>query len=175
MSNNDDGCELSLESWCRTKEGEEVKFNFAWTIKNFSTRPENPGESLYSSVFSLQAPDDIKSDCTMSNPQKAWNKLDGQPLKPTEFVGHYMHIIFLLMWQLVDKCTKKYQWFCVENNKTCWPSLDGCYCYTAKIRLERFSFKFLIYRWILFQIERIISFKCIKSEFQAPLHSLQCR
>ena len=62
MSNNNDGCELSLESWCRTKEGEEVKFNFAWTIKNFSTRPENPGESLYSSVFSLQAPDDIKSD-----------------------------------------------------------------------------------------------------------------
>ena len=62
MSKNDDKCELSLESLCRTKDGEEIQFNFVWTIKNFSARPEKAGESLNSSTFNIQAPDDIKSD-----------------------------------------------------------------------------------------------------------------
>ena len=61
-ANDDDGCKLTFESWCRTMGGEEVKFNFVWTIKNFSARPEETGKSLFSSMFNIQAPDDIKSD-----------------------------------------------------------------------------------------------------------------
>ena len=64
MSNNDanDKCELSFESWCKTKDGEEFQFNFVWPIKNFSARPEKTGKSLCSSIFKIQAPDEIKSD-----------------------------------------------------------------------------------------------------------------
>ena len=67
MSNiaNDDRCELSFESLRMTKVGEEVKFNFLWTIKNFSARPQEIGERLCSSLFHIQAPDDIKSEWDM--------------------------------------------------------------------------------------------------------------
>ena len=63
MSKNDDKCKLSFESLCRTKDGEEVKFNFVWAIKNFTAAsPDIPGKCLYSSIFNIQAPYDIKSD-----------------------------------------------------------------------------------------------------------------
>ena len=64
MSDNDanDKCELSFESWCKTKDGEEFQFNFVWAIKNFSARPETTGKSFCSSIFNIQGPDDIKSD-----------------------------------------------------------------------------------------------------------------
>ena len=67
MSNiaNEGRCELSFESLRMTKEGEEVKFNFLWTIKKFSARPQEIGERLCSSMFHIQAPEDIKSDWEM--------------------------------------------------------------------------------------------------------------
>ena len=65
MSNNDDKCELSFHSWCRSKDGEEFKFNFVWTIMKFTARPETSGQSLVSSMFNIQAPHDIMSDWKM--------------------------------------------------------------------------------------------------------------
>ena len=36
---------LDVGSWCKTTAGEKVKFKFAWTIENFTERPEKTGES----------------------------------------------------------------------------------------------------------------------------------
>ena len=35
-----------IDSWCRTKDDEEVKFTFAWTIENFSKCQQQTGVSM---------------------------------------------------------------------------------------------------------------------------------
>ena len=61
-NNNVENAELVVDSWCKTKGGEEVKFKFAWTIERFSTRSEENGESFCSNMFHIQGPDDLKCD-----------------------------------------------------------------------------------------------------------------
>ena len=50
-----------INSWCRTKGGEEEKFTFAWTIEKFSERQEQNGQSLCSSKFTISGPNDMET------------------------------------------------------------------------------------------------------------------
>ena len=45
MSNNN--IPPNIDSWCRTKSGEEINFSFAWTIENFSQRKEKNDEVIF--------------------------------------------------------------------------------------------------------------------------------
>ena len=47
---------LDVGSWVKTTAGEKVQFKFAWTIENFTERPEKTGESLCSSLFQFDGP-----------------------------------------------------------------------------------------------------------------------
>ena len=51
-----------IDSWCRTRAGEEVKFTFAWTIERFSERPEKKFHPLHSNVFTIHGPNNQKND-----------------------------------------------------------------------------------------------------------------
>ena len=42
--------------WCRTTLGETTETYFSWTIEDFASRPENPGELIYSSEFLAKTP-----------------------------------------------------------------------------------------------------------------------
>ena len=62
-----------IDSWCRTKAGEEVKFTFAWTIERFSERPEEKGHSLHSSIFTIHGPNNQKNDWMIElYPEGSW-------------------------------------------------------------------------------------------------------
>ena len=61
-----------IDSWCRTKAGEEVKFTFAWTIERFSERPEEKGHSLHSNIFTIHGPNK-KNDWSITlYPKGSW-------------------------------------------------------------------------------------------------------
>ena len=44
------------DHWCRTTFGETKETTFSWTIEDFASRPEKPGERIYSSKFLAKKP-----------------------------------------------------------------------------------------------------------------------
>ena len=63
-NNNGDSVPLRqpiVDSWCRTKDDEEVSFKFAWTIENFSKCQQQTGEFLSSSKFTISVADNIET------------------------------------------------------------------------------------------------------------------
>ena len=52
---------IDCDSWCRTRDGAEVKYKFVWTIERFSQRPEENKESLLSDIFTIQGPGNMKT------------------------------------------------------------------------------------------------------------------
>ena len=52
---------VDCDSWCRTRNGVEAKYKFVWTIERFSQRQEKNTESLYSDIFTIQGPGNMKT------------------------------------------------------------------------------------------------------------------
>ena len=61
-------------SWCRSKGGEEEKLTFAWTIERFSECPEQNGQFLCSSKFTISGPNDLETHWKSKVYPKGLNK-----------------------------------------------------------------------------------------------------
>ena len=95
-----------VDSWCRTKDGEEVKFRFAWTIEKFSERPEKQGEFIFSSKFTVQGPDNTKT---------LW-KLQVYP-KGSGNVGAKNHLSIFLLTENEIEVKTRFQLSILDRNK----------------------------------------------------------
>ena len=50
---------LESDSWCRTTIGDKASTSFTWTIEDFLNRPEEFGEFIVSSSFTVSGPNDL--------------------------------------------------------------------------------------------------------------------
>ena len=83
----DTGIQLpaDCDSWCRTRDGAEVKYKFVWTIERFSQRPEKNTEYLDSDIFTIQGPGNMKTQWKI----QLYPKGDRQ--EASDYLALYLH------------------------------------------------------------------------------------
>ena len=58
LTMGDNAPPVESDSWCRTTSGDKASTTFTWTIEDFWNRPENFGEYIKSSTFTITGPND---------------------------------------------------------------------------------------------------------------------